>query len=373
MKRQLRLVALAAVTALVAAACAGGATTPPTQTGTPTATPTGEAVQVGLVYDIGGRGDLSFNDAAAAGLDRAKEEFNLEVNELEPNQGGTNRGELLRLLAEQGFDLVIGVGFLFAQDVCATALEFPEVHFADVDGFISGEPLSEGETPTCEGAKDLTPESNVASLLFAEEQGSFLVGAAAALKSQTNHIGFVGGVEIDLIKKFQAGFEAGARQIKPDIQIDVAYLTQPPDFSGFNDPAKGKEAAAGMYDAGADVVYHAAGGSGGGVFEAAKEASDAAGEQRWAIGVDSDQYLSAPDDLKPYILTSMLKRVDVAVYETIKAQVEGAFQGGYHTFDLARDGVGYATSGGFVDDIVPQLEDLKQKIINGEITVPTAP
>jgi basic membrane protein A and related proteins len=358
MRRGFRLFALVAVFALVATACRE-------EQPAPEASPTGEAVQVGLVYDIGGRGDLSFNDAAAAGLDRAAGEFNLDVSELEPNQGGTNRGELLRLLAEQGFPLVIGVGFLFAADICATALEFPETNFGDIDGFI--------DATTCEDAEDLTADSNVASLLFAEEQGSFLVGAAAALKSQSGHLGFVGGVEIDLIKKFEAGFAAGAQHINPDIEIDVSYLSQPPDFSGFNDPAKGKEAAAGMFDGGADVVYHAAGGSGGGVFEAAKEASDAAGEQRWAIGVDSDQYQSAPDDLKPFILTSMLKRVDVAVFETIAAQVNGTFEGGYHTFDLARDGVGYSTSGGFVDDISGQLEELKQQIIDGEIEVPTAP
>ncbi|MGH2682509.1 MAG: BMP family lipoprotein [Actinomycetota bacterium] len=358
MRKGFRLFALVAVLALVATACREEQPAPRTS-------PTGEAVQVGLVYDIGGRGDLSFNDAAAAGLDQAAGEFNLEVRELEPNQGGTNRGELLRLLAEQGFPLVIGVGFLFAADICATALEFPETNFGDVDGFI--------DSTTCEGAEDLTADSNVASLLFAEEQGSFLVGAAAALKSQSGHLGFVGGVEIDLIKKFEAGFAAGAQHINPDIEIDVSYLTQPPDFSGFNDPAKGKEAAAGMFDGGADVVYHAAGGSGGGVFEAAKEASDASDEQMWAIGVDSDQYQSAPDDLKPYILTSMLKRVDVAVFETIAAEVNGTFEGGYLTFDLARDGVGYSTSGGFVDDISGQLEELKQQIIDGEIEVPTAP
>jgi basic membrane protein A len=242
MRKGFRLFALVAVLALVAGACRQEAAPPGSEE-----SPEGEVVQVGLVYDIGGRGDLSFNDAAAAGLDRAAGDFNLEVRELEPNQGGTNRGELLRLLAEQGFPLIIGVGFLFAADICAAGLEFPETNFGDIDGFISGEPLDEGETPTCEGAQDLTAESNVASLLFAEEQGSFLVGAAAAMKSQTDHIGFVGGVEIDLIKKFEAGFVAGAEHVNPDIQVDVSYLTQPPDFSGFNDPAKGKEAAAGMY------------------------------------------------------------------------------------------------------------------------------
>jgi basic membrane protein A len=318
------------------------------------------------VYDIGGRGDLSFNDSAAAGLDQAVQEFGVQAQELEPNQGGTNRAELLDLLASQGTNVIIGVGFLFAETVCAAGNKFADVNFGDIDGFINK------DTANCKGAHDLTAEDNVASLLFAEEQGSFLVGAAAALKSTTGHVGFIGGVDIDLIHKFEAGFVAGAKQINPDITVDIKYITQPPDFAGFNDPAKAKEIAASMFEGGADVVYHAAGGSGLGLFEAAKEYSDTSGTHVWAIGVDSDQYQTAPADLQPYILTSMLKRVDVAVYETIKAQVEGTFAGGYLTFDLARDGVGYSTSGGFVDDIASQLEDLKAQIIDGTITVPTS-
>jgi len=318
------------------------------------------------VYDIGGRGDLSFNDAAARGLDQAKADFNLEVKELEPNQGGTNRAELLDLLASQNTSVIIGVGFLFAETVCAAGNKYPDTNFGDIDGFINK------DTPNCPKAHDLTASDNVASLLFAEEQGSFLVGAAAALKSESGHVGFIGGVDIDLIHKFEAGFKAGAEAVNPKIKIDVKYISQPPDFSGFNDPAKGKEIAASMYESGADVVYHAAGGSGLGMFQAAKEYSDSSGSKVWGIGVDSDQYLGVPDDLKPFVLTSMLKRVEVAVYDTIKSEVEGAFQGGYVIFDLSKDGVGYATSGGFIDDITPQLEDYKQKIIAGEITVPTS-
>ena len=205
----------------------------------------------------------------------------------------------------------------------------------------------------------------------AEEQGSFLVGAAAALKTQSDHIGFIGGVETELILKFEAGFTAGAKAVNPDIVVDVAYLTQPPDFTGFNAPDKAKEVAAGMYEAGADVIYSAAGGSGLGAFQAAADAG-APGEV-WAIGVDSDQYNLVDAALQPYILTSMLKRVDVAVFETTKAYAEGNFAAGVQTFDLSVDGVGYSTTGGFIDDIVPQLEDYKAQIIAGEITVPTAP
>jgi len=363
MKRWAKVLALVAVVALTAASCSkketGGG-------GGASASPTAPPVSIGLAYDLGGRGDLSFNDSAAAGLDQAKKDFNIVAKELEPNQGGTNRAEMLDLLASQGSNLIIGVGFLYAETVCAAANKYPNVNFGDVDGFINK------DTPNCPGAHDLTSSDNVASLLFAEEQGSFLVGAAAALKSTTGHVGFIGGVDIDLIHKFEAGFVAGAKQINPKIKIDIKYISQPPDFSGFNDPAKAKEIAASMYQGGADVVYHAAGGSGLGLFQAAKDYSDKSGTHVWAIGVDSDQYQTAPAELQPFILTSMIKRVNVAVYETIKSQVDGNFQGGYVTFDLARDGVGYSTSGGFIDDIVPQLEDLKQKIISGDITVPTS-
>jgi basic membrane protein A len=360
MTKLARFVAVFGLFALVAAACGES-----TDTG---ATPTGgaPAVSVGMVYDIGGRGDLSFNDAAARGLDKAKADFNVEVKELEPNQGGTNRTELLDLLASQNTSVIVGVGFLFAEAVCAAGNKYPDTNFGDIDGFINK------DTPNCPKAHDLTASDNVASLLFAEEQGSFLVGAAAALKSQSGHVGFIGGVDIDLIHKFEAGFKAGAETVDPKIKIDVKYISQPPDFSGFNDPAKGKEIAASMYESGADVVYHAAGGSGLGMFQAAKEFSDSSGSKVWGIGVDSDQYLGVPAELKPFVLTSMLKRVEVAVYDTIKSQVEGNFQGGYVIFDLSKDGVGYATSGGFIDDIVPQLEEFKQKIIAGEITVPTS-
>jgi len=213
----------------------------------------------------------------------------------------------------------------------------------------------------------------LSSLLFAENEGAYLVGAAAALKSKTNHIGFIGGVSIDLIKKFQAGFDAGAKSINPSIMIDHTYITQPPDFGGFNDPAKAQVIAQGMYQGGADVVYHAAGGSGAGLFKAAEDYSNSSNTHVWAEGTDSDQYVSAPPDEQPFILTSNLKRVDVAVYDTIRDFVQGKFTGGIKTFDLKAGGVGYATSGGFVDDIKAQLDGIAEQIKSGAIQVPTTP
>ena len=192
------------------------------------------------------------------------------------------------------------------------------------------------------------------------------------MTSKTGTIGFVGGVEIDLIKKFEAGYIAGAKAVNPDIQVVSKYVSQPPDFTGFNNAAAGKEIAAQMYAGGADVVYHAAGATGLGVFEAAKDAG--APGSVWAIGVDSDQYLTVSPDLQPYILTSMVKHVDVAVYETIKAETEGTFKGDVEEFDLARGGVDYATSGDFLSaDTKAKIDDFKAKIISGEITVPTDP
>jgi basic membrane protein A len=312
-------------------------------------------IKVGMAYDVGGRGDQSFNDSAAAGLDQAKEEGlvsdETQESEAEDGEAESAREERLRTFADAGYDPIIAVGFAYAGSVGKVSEEYPDVHFAIIDD------------------QSLADSANVASLVFAEEQGSFLVGAAAALKSESGHIGFVGGVEVPLIGKFQAGYEAGAKAVNPDIKIDVTYLTQPPDFSGFGDPAKGKTAAQGMFDGGADVVYHAAGGSGGGVFEAASEA----GEGNWAIGVDSDQYNTADPSVQKVILTSMLKNVNVAVYNYLKEVSGGTFPTGVNTYDLSVDGVGYSTSGGFVDDITDQLDDYKQQIIDGKITVPTEP
>ena len=211
--------------------------------------------------------------------------------------------------------------------------------------------------------------------MFAEEQGSFLVGAAAALKTETGTIGFIGGVANvgGLIERFEAGYQAGARAVNPDIEIISAYVTQAPDFDGFSAPDRGKEIALAMYEDGADIVYHAAGGTGAGLFLAAQEQSEATGSHVWAIGVDSDQYHTTSAGVQDYILTSMLKRVDVSIFEMVRSAIEGNVTAGPTTYDLSVDGVGYSTSGGFVDDIVDQLEDFKAQIVSGAIVVPKEP
>jgi basic membrane protein A len=312
------------------------------------------SIKLGLAYDIGGRGDKSFNDAAAAGLEKAQREFGLaqaNVKELSARAGETDadRAQRLTLLAQGGFDQVLAIGFAYAKALSQVAPKYPNVKFGIVDA-----------TP------DDVKGPNVTNLDFAEEQGSYLVGAAAALKSQTGRIGFIGGCDVPLIHKFEAGYKAGAQKIKPDIKIDSKYISTPQQAcSGFNDPAAGKEAAKGMYDGGADIVYQAAGGSGGGVFSAAKEAN------KLAIGVDSDQYNTAGADVQSVIMTSMIKHVEVAVFSFLQQVKDNKFKSGAQIFDLKVDGVGFATSGGKIDDIKSQLDDLRKQIIDGKITVPT--
>lgn len=318
--------------------------------GPPTAgAQTPKKLLIGMVYDVGGRGDLSFNDMAYAGLSRAQKEFGarVETKDLEPAAGGENREELLRLLAGEKYDLIFGIGFLFTDSITRVAKAFPGVKFGIVDGFIDKEP-------------------NVASLLFNEHEGSFLVGAAAALKSKTGKIGFVGGMKIPLIEKFEAGYIAGAKFVKPGVQVFSDYAGTTGE--AFRDPVKGKELATAQFDRGADIIYHASGGTGIGVFEAA------VAKKKWAIGVDADQSLTARPDQRARIITSMMKRVDVAVYSTIKALLGGTYKAGVQSFGLKEDGVGYAVNDHnreMMKDVVPRLEALKKDIIAGKIKVPS--
>ena len=307
---------------------------------------------VGIVYDEAGKGDKSFNDSAYEGIKRAQEELGAVVSEETTDGTESHREELIRSLAADN-DLVIAVGFLFENSIKKVAAEYPDTNFAGVD-------IQQGNDPP----------ANFASLLFNEAEGSFLVGVAAALTTKTDKVGFIGGLcatPDKLIEKFEAGFIAGVKTVNPDIAVETEYLT------GFRDIAGGKRVALRMFGEDADVVFHAAGTSGLGLFDAAKEHSDAEGTEVWAIGVDSDQYQTAHESVREYILTSMLKRVDVAVYNIIEAQKNGEFSGGPVDHNLSNGGVGYSTSGGFVDEIKDQLEDYKARIISGEINVPTAP
>ncbi|MCW2501795.1 MAG: transporter substrate-binding protein [Actinomycetia bacterium] len=344
----MRLAAFVAVGAMALAAC--GNTEDP---GSATSSSKG-GLAVGLAYDIGGRGDKSFNDSAANGLDKAKKELGATAEEVSPNQAGTDRADKLKGLVDSKKNPVIAVGFKYADDLKKVAAANLGTNFAIVDDGSIQAP-------------------NVANILFAEEQGSYLVGVAAALKSKAKHVGFVGGVQSPLIQKFQAGFQAGVKSVDPAIKVDVQYLTAPPDFGGFAAPAKGKVAAKGMIDSGADVVYHAAGGSGSGVFDAVVEARAAGKAGTWAIGVDQDQYLTANDSQKKVILTSMIKRVDVGVFDFLKKFKDGEKPSGPQVNDLKSGGVDYATSGGYVDDIKDKIEAAKKDIIDGKVTVPAKP
>lgn len=343
MRHTVKAASIMSVAALALTACGGSSSE-----GEPSASGSGSDVKACLAYDVGGRGDQSFNDSAAKGLDQAKEELGIETEEVEASQGENDaaREDRLNQLVNVGCTNIIGVGYIYANAIGAAAKENPDVSFAIIDD-----------------ASDASKGENVAQLVFAEHEGSFLVGAAAALKSKSGKVGFIGGTDVPLINKFEAGYKAGAKAVNPDIDIQTKYLAE--DGSGFADPAAGKTAAAGMYDKGADVVYHAAGASGAGVFEAAKEA------KKMAIGVDSDQAKTADEDVQDVIITSMVKNVNVAVFDYIKSSTEGEQLSGVIEYDLKDGGVSYSTTGGKIDDITDKLDEYKQKIIDGEITVPS--
>src|SRR5688572_8365482 len=233
--------------------------------------PVGDAVDVGIVFDVGGRGDKSFNDGAYLGAERAERELGARVRFVEPGEG-SDREAGLRLLAAEGMDLVIGVGFIFTDDLTVLAQEYPNVKFAGVDYAVYTDSLG----------RPIPPPPNLAALKFREEEGSFLVGALAALISKTKKVGFVGGMDIPLIRKFEAGYSAGVRHVCPTCQVYAAYAGTEP--KAFADPTTGKELALAQYGRGADVIFHASGKTGAGVFNAARE------KGKLAIGVDADQF-----------------------------------------------------------------------------------
>ena len=316
----------------------------------------GGGISVGLAFDVGGLGDKSFNDAANRGLQQAIEEGIVEEEDtefIEANASGSDRDDNVIALADEGFDLIVAVGFAFSEGINKIASDYPDVNFAVVDGFADEAP-------------------NVSNLVFKEEEGAFLVGAAAAMKTEAGTIGFLGGQEgTGLIEKFEAGYAAGAQEVDPNIEVLVEYIGD--STAAFVDPTKGEALSAKMFDGGADIIYHAAGDSGSGLFKAAVE------KEGLAIGVDSDQSLTASPEQRKLILTSMLKRVDTAVYEAIQQVADDNFQKGYQTFDLAKDGVGYAVNKYndnpqlLSQDIQDKLDELEQEIVDGKIKVPAEP
>jgi basic membrane protein A len=339
-------------------ACSGG--------GNPCEVPEDKAnangVSVGIAFDIGGIGDKSFNDAAKRGFDQAVDEGLVsEATCIEPNESGSNRDENLIALADDGFDLVFGIGFAFSPAVNENAGNYADQQFAVIDGYATCPPT------VCADIPNPAPP-NVTDLTFKEEQGSFLVGVAAAMKAQElgcDTVGFLGGQIGFLIGKFEAGYTAGVHEVDPNINVLVEYIGD--STAAFNDAAAGDQLSTAMYDDSACIIYHAAGASGAGLFTAAVKANQI------AIGVDSDQYELVSEEQKPHVLTSMLKRVDTAVFDAIAAVGGSGLEGGVaQTFGIAEDGISYATSNPdlLTQDIVDAVEGYKAQIEAGTVTPP---
>ncbi|MFJ6719358.1 MULTISPECIES: BMP family protein [unclassified Streptomyces] len=340
-----------AALALSATACGGKKSSDATSSSSSSGTKEQSAA---IAYDIGGRGDQSFNDAAYAGLEKAKAELKIKTAEAEPTEGESEADKVQRLteLARKGNNPVIGVGFSYAPAIKKVAPKFPNTTFGIIDD-------------------TSVTDKNIANLVFNEEQGSYLAGVAAAKASKSGTVGFIGGVEVPLIKKFEAGFTQGVKDTNPNAKVLSAYLTQPPDFSGFAKPDLGKATAKGQLDAGADVIYAAAGLAGSGAIEATATAG------KWAIGVDSDQYNQAGlSKYKDHILTSVTKDVSAAVFNEIKSVADGKPQTGEVRYGLDKNGVGLADSNPEykkMADVIAAVEKAKADIIAKKITVKTAP
>lgn len=300
-------------------------------------------LRVGIVFDIGGKDDRSFNAAAWEGVKRAAKDLPVVVRDVEP--GDPNSLEpAMRAFAERGYDLIIGVGFAQSPIMEQVAKDYPDLDFAIIDGVI-----------------DLP---NVASLVFKEHEGSYLVGMIAAEKSQSGVLGFVGGMDIPLIHRFAKGYEEGARSVDPDVRVITNFVGV--TDHAWNNPGKGKELAVAQIGKGADVIFTAAGNSGLGAFDAAEQ------YKKFVIGVDSNQNWVKPG----YVLTSMVKRVDNAVYQIIEDKVNKTFNGGFHVYGLDNEGVGYSLDQ-FNRELIPadvlaRVEEAKRKIIAGEIKVTDA-
>jgi len=298
-------------------------------------------VKIGLVLDKGGKDDKSFNSAAYTGAKKAEKELGIELKYVEATDNNSLE-TLHRNFAQKKYDLIIGIGFAQKDAIKKVSVLFPQTKFAIVDGEVSA--------------------ANVKTLLFEEHEGAFLVGAAAAIKSKTQVVGFIGGMDIPLIRRFQRGFEAGVKSVNPKAVVLTSYIGATGD--AWNNPAKAKEIALSQISQKADVIFHAAGASGSGLFDAASE------KKIYAIGVDSNQNWVKPGT----VLTSMLKKVDVAVFETIKSVKENTYQSGINRFSLKDGGVDWA-----LDDFnkklwsqseIEKMNQIKKAITSGKVIVP---
>jgi basic membrane protein A len=319
-------------------------------------------VRVGIVFDIGGKDDRSFNAAAWAGANCAatgnwpdgtscqKPPLGIILRDIEPGNP-TSIEPAMRAFAERGYDLIIGVGFAQAPIIESVAKDYPNIRFAIVDG--------------------VSTLPNVASLVFKEHEGSYLVGMLAAKTSKTGTIGFLGGMDIGLIHRFKEGYEEGARSVNPNIRVIPNYVGV--TDAAWNNPGKGKELALAQIGKGADVIFTAAGNSGLGAFDAVEQMGKQNGRAtHFVIGVDSNQNMVKPG----FVLTSMVKRVDNAVYDIIKDVVNGQFTAGFHVYGLDKDGVGYSLDEFNKDLVTPEMlqqaDEARKRIISGEIKVTDA-
>ncbi len=308
--------------------------------------------RLGIVFDVGGRGDKSFNDGAYRGGEEAMRRLGMQVRYIEPGDG-PDREAGLRLLSAEGMNLVVGVGFIFTDDLTQLALEYPRTDYAGVDYALK----------TDDRGNVVQPPPNLAALKFREEEGSFLVGAIAALAGGSKKVGFVGGMDSPLIHKFEAGYRAGVKYVCPDCTVIAQYAGSTPE--AFRNPTKGKELALSQYQSGVKVIFHASGSTGLGVFEAARETGN------YGIGVDADQSAEAPG----HVMTSMVKNVDQAVYDVARRVADGTFHGGIYSFGLKEGGVGYvydANNKALIPaSVIARVEQLRQDVIAGRIHVPS--
>jgi basic membrane protein A len=299
------------------------------------------------VYDPSGKGDKSFNDKAFVGYELAQQSFGARTigKEVTP-PFGSNLTDVLHTESSRCRS-IIAIGFTYAGAIMAVDSVFPSISYTIIDSQSSRE--------------------NVRGAVFSVHEGTFLTGALAALKSLSGHIGFIGGFEISIINQFRAGFVAGAKYVNPNITVDIAFVNHPM----WNDPVTAKALSLAMYEQGCDVIQQASGTSGMGVFEAARDFHASNGTKVWTVGVDADQYTQVDATLQPYILSSILKRVDTAVFDSYSLQTTtGSVVGGDHVYNLANNGVDYATSGGFTDEYTAQLTAYRDGIVAGTITVP---